>query len=204
MVGRDVSVTQVLDGIEQAYRIGFAPIKINVVVLRGKNDHQVLDLLKHFRGTGHIVRFIEYMDVGNQNDWSKEQVVRSAELLEVIGEKWAVEPLEPTRPGEVAKRYRYSDGQGEIGFISSVSVPFCADCNRARLSADGKIYTCLFATQGHDLKSTLREGTSGETLLQEIRSLWQSRDDHYSEERFQIRRNIEDGPDKVEMYRIGG
>lgn len=204
IVGREVSVTKVLEGIEQACRVGFFPIKINVVVQRGKNDHQVLDLLEHFRGSGHIVRFIEYMDVGNQNDWAREEVVSSAKLLEVIGAKWPVEPVRKTRPGEVADRYRFSDGAGEIGFISSVSAPFCAGCNRARLSSDGKVYTCLFAVTGHDLKQILRDGASDETLLVMMRSLWQGREDHYSQQRFEKRLSGQEAPAKVEMYQIGG
>ena len=203
MVGRDYQVSKVLDGLDAARQAGFSPIKINMVVRRGKNEDQVIDMLHHFRGSGHIVRFIEYMDVGNCNDWSAEQVVSSSELLERISSHWPIEPLEPTKPGEVASRWRFCDRAGEIGFISSVSSPFCSDCNRARLSADGKLYLCLFATSGHDLKSALREGVSDETLAEMISSIWQQRTDNYSEQRFELRRKDAQTA-KVEMFQIGG
>ena len=148
MSGGFGSVEEVLQGIEAARHAGLNPVKVNTVVQRGLNDHGVLALLERFRGSGVIVRFIEYMDVGNRNDWNREQVVRSQELLAHIAARWPLEPLEPAYAGEVARRYAFRDGAGEIGFISSVTQPFCGDCSRARLSADGKLYTCLFAAEG--------------------------------------------------------
>ena len=160
---------------------GLYPIKINTVVQRGINDHSVLDLLEHFRGSGIIVRFIEYMDVGNRNDWNRERVVPSQELLERIHARWPLDPLEPSYAGEVARRYAFRRWGGEIGFISSVTQPFCGDCSRARLSSDGKFYTCLFAAEGADLRAPLRGGASDEELLALIRAVWERRVDRYSE-----------------------
>jgi cyclic pyranopterin phosphate synthase len=196
-------VEDVLSGIEQAIRAGLAPIKINAVVQRGVNEQGVLDLVERFRGTGVIVRFIEYMDVGNRNDWQPALVVPSKELLEQIGARWPLEPREQQYRGEVAKRYAFSDGQGEIGFISSVTQPFCGSCSRARLSSDGVLYTCLFATQGTGLRDALRGGATEESLLELIRNVWLGRTDRYSEQRAELRKASDDSP-KIEMYYIGG
>jgi len=195
-------VAEVLAGIAAAERAGFAAIKLNCVVLRGVNDTQALDLVEHFRGSGHIVRFIEYMDVGTCNGWNAEHVVPSAELLERIGARWPLAPLGRAYRGEVAERYAFADGGGEIGFISSVSQPFCGDCTRARLSADGKLYTCLFAQSGHDLRGPLRAGASDAELEALIAARWSQRVDRYSEQRADLRRA--GTREKVEMYTIGG
>jgi cyclic pyranopterin phosphate synthase len=203
MSGGRGDLGRVLEGIDAAVDAGLVPIKINVVVQRGVNDHTVLDLLEHFRGTGHIVRLIEYMDVGNRNGWRMEQVVPSRELVDIIRARWPLRPVGQNYPGEVARRYEYLDGQGEIGFISSVTAPFCGSCSRARLSADGTLYTCLFATHGTDLREPLRNGADEEELGDILSKIWLQRADRYSE----LRR-----PDvaethrlsKVEMYRIGG
>ncbi|HEY0178057.1 MAG TPA: GTP 3',8-cyclase MoaA, partial [Dokdonella sp.] len=175
----DVGVA--LGAIAAAERAGFAPLKINSVVLRGVNDGEVLDLVAHFRGSGHIVRFIEYMDVGTCNDWRRDLVVPSAELRERIARHWPLVELAPSYGGEVARRFAFADGQGEIGFIGSVTEPFCGDCSRARLSADGRLYTCLFAGSGHDLRGPLRAGASDADLAGMIRAVWSARDDRYSE-----------------------
>src|SRR5579883_1536339 len=203
MSGGFGGLEDVLSGIEQARRAGLEPIKINAVVQRGVNDHTVLDLVEHFRGTGVIVRFIEYMDVGNRNDWRPELVVSSRELLERIGERWALEPLGREYRGEVAQRYAFADGGGEIGFISSVTQPFCGDCSRARLSSDGVLYTCLFATRGTSLRDALRSGASDDHLLDVLRRVWMDRADNYSEQR-QAQRASADAERKVEMFYIGG
>ncbi len=194
---------EVLDGIAAAADAGLGPIKINVVVKRGVNDHTVVDLAEQFRGTGHIVRFIEYMDVGTLNDWRRTEVAPSAEVLDRIAAKFPVEPVGRNYPGEVAERYRYVDGAGEIGFISSVTAPFCGGCTRARLSADGKLFLCLFAKEGHDLRAPLREGADNGALEDLIREIWGDRTDRYSE----MRKNaptIDGANQKVEMYHIGG
>ena len=170
--------------------------------MRGVNDGQVLDLIERFRGTGHIVRFIEYMDVGTLNQWQGELVVPSAELIERISERWPLRPLERNYRGEVAERYAFEDGAGEVGFISSVSQPFCGDCSRARLSADGKMYTCLFARDGHDLRLPLRAGASDEELIALIGRHWTTRTDRYSERRVELRARGDAA--KVEMFTIGG
>jgi cyclic pyranopterin phosphate synthase len=201
MSGGRGEVDIVLAAIEAAERAGFTPLKINTVVMRGVNDGQVLDLVERFRGTGHIVRFIEYMDVGTCNDWQRELVVPSAELRERIAARWPLVALEANYGGEVAQRSAFADGAGEIGFISSVTEPFCGDCARARLSADGRLYTCLFAQSGHDLRGPMRAGASDEDLAGIIRAVWDSRDDRYSEERSDLR-NAERR--HVEMYEIGG
>jgi GTP 3',8-cyclase len=195
-------VEQVLEGIEHARRAELTPIKINAVVQRGVNDHTVLDLLEHFRGTGVIVRFIEYMDVGNRNHWRSELVVPSKELAERIGARWPLTPLAPTYRGEVAERYAYADGAGEVGFISSVSQPFCGDCSRARLSSDGVLYSCLFATHGSSLRDALRGGAGDDALLEQIRGTWLKRSDRYSEQRAQLSASAHER--KVEMFYIGG
>lgn len=196
-------VEDVLSGIEQARRAGLSPIKINAVVQRGVNENGVLDLVEHFRGTDVIVRFIEYMDVGNRNDWQPKLVVPSKELLARIDARWPLEPRAQQYRGEVAKRYGFSDGAGEVGFISSVTQPFCGDCSRARLSSDGVLYTCLFATQGTSLRNALRGGASDDALLELIGKVWLERADRYSERRAELRQASGD-PQKVEMYYIGG
>jgi cyclic pyranopterin phosphate synthase len=201
MSGGRGSVDDVLRGIAAAQRAGLAPIKLNAVVQRGLNDHTTLNLLERFRGTGIIVRFIEYMDVGNRNDWDPARVVSAQELLERVSARWPVEALEPTYTGEVARRYAFKDGGGEIGFISSVSQPFCGDCSRARLSSDGKLYTCLFAAEGADLRGPLRGGASDAELIQLIRAVWERRADRYSELREQLRAR---GVKHVEMNHVGG
>jgi cyclic pyranopterin phosphate synthase len=201
MSGGRGEIDEVLKAIEAAERAGFAALKINAVVMRGVNDAQVLDLVGHFRGSPHIVRFIEYMDVGTCNGWQRDLVVPSAELRERIAARWPLVALEANYGGEVAQRYAFADGAGEIGFISSVTEPFCGDCSRARLSADGRLYTCLFASSGHDLRGPMRAGASDEELAGIVRAVWASRDDRYSEERSELR-NAERR--RVEMYEIGG
>jgi GTP 3',8-cyclase len=196
-------VEDVLSGIEHARRAGLDPIKINAVIQRGMNDHTALDLVERFRGTGIIVRFIEYMDVGNKNHWQPTLVVPSKELAARIDARWPLEPLERNYRGEVAERYAFKDGGGEVGFISSVTQPFCGDCSRARLSSDGKLYTCLFATQGTSLRDALRAGASDEEIGEIIRNVWLKRGDRYSEMRADLRRSADTQP-KVEMYYIGG
>lgn len=200
MSGDRGDVGAVLDGIDAARAVGFDPIKLNVTVLRGKNDHTVLDLLDHFRGTGVIVRFIEYMDVGTLNGWRPEEVVSSKLLHDRIAERWPLEPLTENYRGEVARRYAFADGQGEVGFISSVTEPFCGDCHRARLSADGMMYTCLFASIGTDLRGPLRAGASDADLVGLLQRVWRNRADRYSE----VRGRSLSERDRVEMYRMGG
>ena len=201
MNGDRGSVAQVLEGIDAAQRAGLNPIKLNVVIQKGKNEHTALDLLEHFRGTGIIVRFIEYMDVGTLNGWRMDEVVTSKTLLERILARWPLTPVKPNYRGEVARRYAFEDGQGEVGFISSVSEPFCGDCHRARLSADGTVYTCLFAKLGTSLREPLRAGASDTDLIGLLQSTWRGRTDRYSE-----RRGSEGQPReaRVEMYRMGG
>jgi len=207
MNGGRGDLATVLAGIEAARGAGFEPIKINAVIERGKNDHTALDLVERFRGTGTIVRFIEYMDVGTVNGWRPDQVVPSKELLGRIAARWPVEPRDSNYRGEVAKRYAFTDGQGEIGFISSVSAPFCGDCHRARLSADGTVYTCLFAAHGTDLRNPLRAGATDADLVGLLQNVWRNRDDRYSEVRGRVLERKVADPDKterVEMYRMGG
>jgi cyclic pyranopterin phosphate synthase len=201
MSGGRGDIARVFEAIAATERAGFASLKLNCVVMRGSNDHEILDLLEHFRGSGHIVRFIEYMDVGTCNDWRRDLVVPSAELRAQIAARWALVELEPNYGGEVARRYAFADGAGEIGFISSVTEPFCGDCSRARLSADGKLYTCLFANAGHDLRGPLRAGASDADLSGLIRAVWNARDDRYSEIRSG---STPTAREHVEMYAIGG
>ena len=203
MSGGFGGLADVLDGIEHARSAGLDPIKINAVIQRGINDHTALDLVERFRGTGVVVRFIEYMDVGNRNEWRPDLVMPSKELVARIAERWPVRPLEREYRGEVAERYEFVDGQGQVGFISSVTQPFCGDCSRARLSSDGVIYTCLFATKGTNLRDALRSGASDEHLLDTIISAWQQRRDRYSEKRAELRAASGDQR-KVEMFYIGG
>jgi cyclic pyranopterin phosphate synthase len=199
MNGNRASVTQVLRGIDAAERAGFSPLKINTVVQRGVNDHTLIDLAMYFRERGHIVRFIEFMDAGTLNGWRYDHVVLTDELIKRIAAVLPIVPLPANYSGEVVRRFRYADGSGEIGFITSVSAPFCGSCNRLRISADGRIYTCLFAQQGVDLRHLLRSGASDEETAQKIRATWHHRDDRYSEERTAGTQG-----DRVEMYRIGG
>jgi GTP 3',8-cyclase len=195
-----VPVSRVLAGIEAAEAAGLGPIKLNMVVKRGWNEHAILPMARRFRGTGRILRFIEYMDVGHSNGWRLEEVITADQILSSIAAEFPLEPMAPARPGEVAERYRYADGGGEIGIIASVSRPFCGDCNRARLSADGQLYTCLFATEGHDLRGLLRGGASDAELEAALRAIWEARDDRYSE----IRSDETVALPKVEMSYIGG
>ena len=195
-------VEEVLAGIAVAESAGFDRLKINTVVMRGVNDEQVVELVERFRNSGHVVRFIEYMDVGNMNQWQGSLVVPSAELIERISARWPLRPVQRHYRGEVAERYEFSDGAGEIGFISSVSQPFCGDCSRARLSADGKMYTCLFARDGHDLRLPLRAGASDEQLVELIRARWTGRGDRYSELRSELREHA--AGRKIEMFTMGG
>ena len=204
MNGKGFGPDKVLNGIKRAEQIGFSPVKINVVVQKGYNDKNFLDVANHFRSSKNIVRFIEFMDVGNKNGWALNKVVPAKEILEVIDKKFPLEPVNPTYEGEVAKKYRYKDGAGEIGIISSVSQPFCGDCTRARLSTDGKLITCLFATQGVDLKTPIRGGSDDDELISIIRSTWGQRTDRYSELRSQNTDLDQLNKPKVEMYYIGG
>jgi GTP 3',8-cyclase len=203
MSGGFGGLPQVLAGIDAALAAGLRPVKLNTVVQRGVNDHTVLDLLERFRGTGVTVRLIEYMDVGNRNAWEAAQVVPSAELLRQVQARWPVTAAPDRYRGEVASRYTYDDGAGEIGFVSSVSAPFCGDCNRARLSSEGVLYTCLFASRGLDLRAPLRAGASDAELLALMRDAWAARADRYSELRDELRRR-EAPLRKVEMHYIGG
>ena len=183
MNGRGFDTQRVLAGIESARRAGLSPIKINSVVQKDVNDHTIVDLARHFKGTGMIVRFIEYMDVGNLNSWKLNEVVPASEILEKIDTELPLEPLSPNYSGEVASRYKYKDGSGEIGIISSVSQPFCGQCTRARLSTDGRLYTCLFGETGLNLRDPMRDGATSEELKALITTCWEKRDDKYSEDR---------------------
>jgi cyclic pyranopterin phosphate synthase len=203
MSGGRGDLTTVMAGIDAAEKAGLLPIKINSVVQRGVNDHTILDLLEHFRGSGHIVRLIEYMDVGNRNNWKSSEVVPSRESLQQIEERWPVRPIDASYHGEVARRYQYTDGGGEIGFISSVTEPFCGSCSRARLSAEGMLYTCLFASLGTSLRDPLRNGASDAELADILTRIWLRREDRYSEIR-QPEMPLQQAGNKVEMYRVGG
>lgn len=195
----DFPLHRVLRGIAAAEAAGFAPIKINMVVKRGVNDHEIAALAERFGGRGFILRFIEYMDVGNTNGWRREEVVPSAEIVARLGKLTPLEPLAPNYPGEVARRFRHPDG-GEIGVISSVTQPFCGDCTRARLAADGQLYTCLFASHGYDLRAPLRGGASDAELAALIGAVWRARDDRYSE----LRATAGAREPKAEMSLLGG
>jgi cyclic pyranopterin phosphate synthase len=202
MSGGFDGLERVLDGITAAREAGLAPIKVNAVVQRGVNEDSVLGLVEHFRGSGVIVRFIEYMDVGNRNHWEPARVVPSRELKSRIEARWPIVPAAVSYRGEVAERYLFADGTGEVGFVSSVSQPFCGDCTRARLSSEGVLYTCLFATQGTDLRVLLRGGADDAALLERIAATWRGRLDRYSELRQALR---EPQPAaKIEMFYIGG
>jgi cyclic pyranopterin phosphate synthase len=197
-------VARVLAAITAAAGAGLAPVKVNMVVRRGVNEQSVLPMAAHFRHSGHVLRFIEYMDVGTTNGWRLDEVVPAAEIISLIGGQWPLEPVAPGYPGEVASRHRYRDGAGEIGVIASVTQPFCRGCTRARLSADGKLYTCLFAGAGHDLRGPLRAGSSEQALREQISSIWARRADRYSEQRTRQTSRTRQVKPKVEMSRIGG
>ncbi|MCH8196034.1 MAG: hypothetical protein IIB12_08160 [Chloroflexi bacterium] len=192
---------RVHEGSEAAEAAGLGPIKIDAVVQRGVNDHTIVDLARHFKGTGQIVRFIEYMDVGNRNGWQLDQVVPSDEVVERINAEFPIEPVAPGYFGEVAQRYRYLDGSGEIGVISSVTQPFCGSCTRVRLSPQGEVYTCLFGTHGHDLRGPMRSGATDEELAGILTGVWADRTDRYSEIRASLTEPV---GKKIEMYQIGG
>ena len=196
--GNRGDIADVLAGIDAAQAAGFAPIKLNCVVQRGVNDDQVLPLLEYARGHGHVLRFIEFMDVGTCNGWRRERVVPSAELRDRIHARWPLRPLDPHYRGEVASRYAFADGNGEIGFVSSVSEPFCGDCHRARVSADGALYTCLFASEGRNLRPLLAQGEG--VLSEHVAQLWSRRGDRYSE----LRADAAPSRRKVEMFLVGG
>lgn len=200
MNGNRSSVQKVLDGIEAARQAGFAPIKINAVVQKGVNDHTIVDLARYFKERGDIVRFIEYMDVGNINGWKLDHVVSAKEIVERINTELPLEPIGENYYGEVAKRYRYQDGGGEIGLITSVSQPFCGACTRMRLSPEGEIFTCLFGTKGTSLRDPMRDGATDDEIEQIIRNTWGNRIDRYSE----LRTSMTKPREKVEMYHIGG
>ncbi|MEZ4502486.1 MAG: GTP 3',8-cyclase MoaA [Dehalococcoidia bacterium] len=196
----DFPVRLVLEGIEAAEAAGLTPVKINAVVRRGVNDHTLVDLARHFKGTGHIVRFIEYMDVGTTNGWRLDEVLPAQEVIDRINAEMPLRPLEPAYRGEVAQRWAYEDGSGEIGLITSVTQPFCGDCTRARITAAGELVTCLFGTHGFDLRARLRDGSSDAELAEAIRGVWTQRDDRYSELRSEATRDLP----RLEMSRLGG
>ncbi len=196
-------VRRVLEGIEAGAAAGLRPVKVNMVVKRGMNDHEILPMAEQFRNSGHILRFIEFMDVGNTNGWRMEDVVTAAEIRDVINKVWPIEPLDPNYTGEVANRYRYCDGAGEIGIIASVSQPFCRTCTRARLSAEGELFTCLFGSRGYDFRSLLREGYSDAEIAERVGSIWRTRADRYSELRTSETAALRQKK-KVEMSHIGG
>ena len=203
MNGRGFGARRVLHAIDAAAAVGLAPIKINAVVQRGVNDHTVVDLARHFKGTGHIVRFIEYMDVGNRNGWKLDEVVSADEIISRIDAAMPLEPAPGNYSGEVAERYVYRDGSGEVGVIASVTRPFCGACTRLRLSTDGQIFTCLFGTQGTSLRDPIRDGATDDELRDLITHIWTRRTDRYSEERAAATPGMP-RPAKVEMYQIGG
>ncbi|HVJ61340.1 MAG TPA: GTP 3',8-cyclase MoaA [Tahibacter sp.] len=200
--GNRGEIDEAFAAIEAAERAGYASLKINCVVMRGINDDGVLDLVARFRGTPHVMRFIEYMDVGTLNGWARDKVVPSAELVARIGARWPLHAIDRAQRHDVAERYAFDDGGGEIGFISSVTAPFCGDCSRARLSADGKLYTCLFAGDGFDLRAPLRDGSDDAAIRAAIAGAWAARDDRYSERRAIERARGNDH--RVEMFAIGG
>lgn len=200
MNGVNVGVAEVLAGIEAALAAGLTPVKVNAVIKRGVNDDQILPLASRFRGTGIILRFIEYMDVGTTNGWRMDDVVPGAEILRTISAVYPLEPVPPQQEGEVARRWRYRDGAGEIGIITSVTQPFCGTCTRARLTPEGELYTCLFASRGHDLRTLLRSGADDEEVRGRIARIWTGRSDRYSE----LRSEATAALPKVEMFRIGG
>lgn len=200
MADVDVPLERVLQAIDAAIEVGLTPLKVDVVVLRGMNDTAIVDIARRYRGSGVIVRFIEFMDVGNTNGWQIDRVVTGAEIRDMINAEWPIEPAEPNYFGEVAQRWRYTDGAGEIGIITSVTRPFCSTCTRARLSAEGEMFTCLFGAKGYDLRALIRGGASDAEITTAISSVWRLREDRYSE----IRSAETTGLKKVEMSRIGG
>jgi cyclic pyranopterin phosphate synthase len=200
----DFSVSEVLNGIEVAHRVGLGPIKINMVVKGGMNDQEIVPMARHFKGSPFILRFIEYMDVGASNGWKMDEVIPSAEVVRRIGAVMPLEEISPNYTGETAERWRYKDGGGEIGVISSVTQAFCQDCSRARLSTEGKLYTCLFATGGHDLRVLMRNGRSDEEISTAIAHIWRARGDRYSELRTADTSGLKQATRKVEMSYIGG
>jgi cyclic pyranopterin phosphate synthase len=201
MNGVDFPVAKVLDGIDAAVEAGLGPVKVNVVLKRGENDGGILGLARWARDAGHVLRFIEYMDVGTTNGWRLDEVVPAMEVVETIGMAWPLEAEAPQYPGEVAQRWRYADGGGEIGVIASVTQPFCGDCTRARISAEGKLYTCLFSAVGHDLRGPLRSEATDEDLADLVAGIWGARDDRYSELRAAA---TENRLPKIEMFALGG
>ncbi len=196
----DFPVADVMAGIEAASKAGLTPVKVNMVVRKGVNDQEILPMIRQFRGSGHILRFIEFMDVGASNGWCLDEVLPAKAIVEHINEVFPLEPIDPNYPGEVAERWRFKDGSGEIGIIASVTQPFCADCTRARVSTEGRLYTCLFATEGHDLRALLRNGFNNDQIAAAISHIWRSRDDRYSE----IRSDANRSERKIEMSYIGG
>ncbi len=196
----DFPVARVLEGIDAATAAGLGPVKVNMVVKRGVNDGSIVEMARHFRGTGHILRFIEYMDVGQTNGWRMDDVVSADEIVAAIDAELPLEPLDPNYRGEVARRWRYRDGGGEIGVIASVTQPFCGACTRARISAEGRLFTCLFAAHGHDLRALVRGGASDDALAEAIARIWRDRRDRYSE----IRSAQTVARPRVEMSYIGG
>ena len=204
MNGGRSGVDKVLAGIYAAEDAGYTPLKINAVVQRGVNDHTLVDLARFFKERGHILRFIEYMDVGNMNGWKMDEVVPAAEIVETVNAEMPLEPVAGNYFGEVARRYRYADGEGEIGLISSVTQPFCGSCTRMRLSPEGRIFTCLFAIEGRSLRDPLRAGATDDELEAIIRAIWGERIDRYSEIRSSLTQEVRDRRKKVEMYHIGG
>lgn len=204
MNGRGFGTQRVIEGIEAAEKVGLSPIKINSVVQRGVNDHTIVELARFGRDRGHIVRFIEFMDVGNLNEWKSDRVVPAEEIVAKIDAEMPLEPVESNYAGEVASRYRYKDGGGEIGVIASVTKPFCGDCTRLRLSPEGKVFTCLFGVKGTDLRGPIRDGATDEELESILRRVWSVRDDRYSEERSSMTEELRQSRKKVEMYHIGG
>jgi cyclic pyranopterin phosphate synthase len=200
----DFKVADVLDGIDAAHAVGLGPVKVNMVVKGGMNDAQILPMARHFKGTPTILRFIEYMDVGASNGWNMDEVIPSSEVVRRISAEMPLEPIGANYAGETAARWRYVDGAGEVGVISSVTQAFCRDCSRIRLSTEGKLYTCLFATRGHDLRALLRDGRSDPEILSAIAQLWSRRADRYSETRTIHTEGLSRGAKKIEMSYIGG
>ncbi len=203
LVGRSVKVSQIIEGIEEALKVGLKPVKVNVCVIRGVNDGEILDIARFFKGMGVVVRFIEFMDVGNLNGWSLERVYSAREMLELLSKHFELEPVEKSYRGEVAQRYRYKDDGLEVGFISSITQPFCGDCNRLRLTADGRLLTCLFAQDGPNIKDLIRNHAREEDIRDFVKRVWAERSDRYSEQRLEL---IKSGimPKKVEMFKVGG